>query len=61
MVEEAERNGLQAVIFSSMNPSGERLDNLSGVAAILRYALPGIDDIEEDEADIDEIINAEGD
>ncbi len=60
MVEVAERNGLQAVIFSSMNPSGERLDNLSGVAAILRYPLPGIDDIEEEDVDIDELINAEG-
>ena len=47
------------MIFSSMNPSGERLDNLSGVAALLRYALPGIDDIEEDDIDIDDLINQE--
>lgn len=47
------------MIFSSMNPSGERLDNLSGVAALLRYPLPGIDDIEEDDIDIDELINQE--
>ena len=57
------------MIFSSMNPSGESkcylgflykyigLDNLSGVAALLRYALPGIDDIEEEDIDIDELIN----
>ena len=47
------------MIFSSMNPSGERLDNLSGVAALLRYALPGVDDLEEDEIDIDDLINQE--
>ena len=33
------------------------LDNLSGVAALLRYALPGVDDIEEDDIDIDDLIN----
>ncbi|CDW74559.1 protein pelota homolog [Stylonychia lemnae] len=37
-----------------------RLDNLSGVAAILRYPLAGIDDIEEDDIDIDELIEQEG-
>ena len=36
------------------------LDDLTGVAAILKYALPGIDDIEEEDKDIDQIIN-EGD
>jgi len=56
IVERAERDGVKAMIFSSMNPSGERLDNLSGVAALLRYALPGIDDIEEEDIDIDELI-----
>lgn len=55
-----------------MNPSGESkyfayinyilgLDNLSGVAAILRYPLPGIDDIVEDDVDIDDMVNDEGD
>lgn len=47
------------MIFSSMNPAGERLDNLSGVAALLRYPLPGVDDIEEDDIDIDDLINQE--
>jgi protein pelota len=42
------------MIFSSMNPSGERLDNLSGVAALLRYPLPGVDDIEEEDIEIDD-------
>ncbi len=67
MVENAEKQGVTTMIFSSMNPSGERkllhlksyigLDNLSGVAALLRYALPGVDDIEEDNVDIDDLIN----
>lgn len=54
LVEKAERDGIEVIIFGSMNPSGERLDNLSGVAAILRYPLPGLDDIEEDENSFDE-------
>jgi len=54
LVERAERSGVEAVIFGSMNPGGERLDNLSGVAAILRYPLPGLDDIEEDDSDENE-------
>jgi protein pelota len=49
LVEQAENDGVASIIFSSMNPSGERLDNLSGVAAILRYPLPGLDDIEEND------------
>ena len=32
-----------------MSPAGERLKLMTGVAAILRYALPGIDEISEDE------------
>jgi protein pelota len=59
LVERAEKAGITAMIFSSMNPSGERLDNLSGVAALLRYALPGVDDIEEEDIDIDDLINQE--
>jgi protein pelota len=59
MVERAERDGMTAIIFSSMHPSGERLDNLSGVAALLRYPLPGLDDIEEEDIDIDDLINQE--
>ena len=60
LVDKAERLGVSTMIFSSMNPSGERLDTMSGVAALLRFPLPGIDDIEEEDVDIDELINQEG-
>jgi len=36
-------------IFSSMHPSGEQLQKLSGVAAILRFPLPDIEDLAEEE------------
>ncbi len=36
------------------------MDNLSGVAAILKYALPGIDDIDEEDVDIDQLIEDDG-
>jgi mannitol-1-phosphate/altronate dehydrogenase len=32
---------------------------MSGVAALLRYSLPGVDDIEEDDIDINDLINQE--
>lgn len=43
------------MVFSSLSPSGERLNNMTGIAAILRYAIPQLDDMvdaEEDEGDI---------
>lgn len=32
---------------------------MSGVAALLRFPLPGIDDIEEEDIDIDDLVNQE--
>jgi hypothetical protein len=34
---------------------------MSGVAALLRFPLPGVDDIEEEDIDIDDLINQEED
>lgn len=52
MAEDAERkHKIEVVIFSSMTQAGQRLKDLTGIAAVLFYALPGIDDIEEDDAD----------
>ncbi len=37
-----------------MSPSGVRLNNLTGIAAILRFVLPQLDEmVEADEGDID--------
>lgn len=50
LAEKAERNhGIKVVIFSSMSPAGQRLKDLTGIAAILFFALPGLDDVEEDD------------
>ena len=53
MAESAESSGIKVIIFGSMNPTGERLKQMTGVAAILLYALPGLDDIGAEEYDID--------
>jgi protein pelota len=37
---------LQAFIFSSMHVSGEQLKQLSGIAALLRFPLPELEDQE---------------
>lgn len=45
---------VQVMIFSSMHVSGEQLGQLTGVAAILRYPVEGIDDtFEDDEVNMD--------
>lgn len=38
--DKALRDGLNVVVFGSMSPSGIRLNNLTGIAAILRFNLP---------------------
>jgi len=49
LVEEARAAGAKVFIFSSMHLSGQQLQQVSGVAAILRYPLPEIAEIDEEE------------
>ena len=42
--------GGEALVFSSMHVSGEQLNQLSGIAAILRFPLP---DLEEQEFSVE--------
>ncbi len=46
-----ERPRVQCLIFSTMHVSGEQLAQLTGVAAILRFPMPEIEDEEEEEPD----------
>ncbi|XP_010551095.1 PREDICTED: protein PELOTA 1 [Tarenaya hassleriana] len=46
LVESVKGSGGEAYIFSSMHISGEQLAQLSGIAAILRFPLPDLEDIE---------------
>lgn len=46
LVESVEGAGGEALIFSSMHVSGEQLNQLSGIAAILRFPLPELEDME---------------
>ncbi|KAL3945910.1 MAG: hypothetical protein SGBAC_000061 [Bacillariaceae sp.] len=56
LVEEARAAGATVFIFSSMHLSGQQLQQVSGVAAILRYPLPEIAEIEEVE-DEEEVLD----
>jgi len=49
LVESVRENGGEVKIFSAMHVSGESLDQLSGVAAILRYPLVEEEEIIEDD------------
>ncbi|KAJ8763776.1 hypothetical protein K2173_003558 [Erythroxylum novogranatense] len=46
LVNSVKDSGGTAHIFSSMHASGEQLAQLTGIAAILRFPLPDLDDIE---------------
>jgi protein pelota len=47
LVEGVRQNGGQTYVFSSMHVSGQQLQQVSGVAAILRYPLPDLDEMED--------------
>lgn len=49
LVERVEQNGATVVKFSSQHVTGERLDGMSGVAAILRFPLADLDEIDPSE------------
>lgn len=44
LVDSVRENGGEVRIFSSMHVSGEQLDQLTGIAAILRFPMPELDD-----------------
>ncbi|KAM3235024.1 protein PELOTA 1 isoform X2 [Capsicum annuum] len=46
LVDSVKDSGGTALIFSSMHVSGEQLTQLTGIAAILRFPLPELEDIE---------------
>lgn len=48
LVEQVREQNGKVFVFSSMHPSGEQLNQLTGVAAILNFPLPDIEDIEEE-------------
>ena len=48
LVEEVEAGGGEAVVFSGAHSSGEQLNQLTGLAAILRFPLPDLEDQEFD-------------
>ncbi|KAI9298461.1 hypothetical protein K502DRAFT_339394 [Neoconidiobolus thromboides FSU 785] len=49
MVQQTRNSGGEALVFSSLHISGEQLNQLSGIAAILKFPLPDIEDIEVEE------------
>ena len=59
LVEMVKQRGGTVLIFSSLHVSGEQLGQLTGVAAILTYALPDIEDDALDEEDEELVENEE--
>ncbi|RCH84293.1 hypothetical protein CU098_004607, partial [Rhizopus stolonifer] len=48
LVEQVRAQNGQVYVFSSMHPSGEQLNQLTGVAAILTFPIPDIDELEDE-------------
>ncbi|CAG8618543.1 3995_t:CDS:10 [Paraglomus brasilianum] len=51
LVESVRSHGGKALVFSSLHVSGEQLNQLGGVASILNFPLPDIEDEDEEEGD----------
>lgn len=49
LVDSVKAHGVTVHIFSALHPSGEQLLQLGGIAAILRFPLPDLEDLEEEE------------
>eukprot|EP00956_Cyclotella_meneghiniana_P019663 scaffold33981_cov74-Cyclotella_meneghiniana.AAC.4 len=47
LVESVREKGGTVYVFSTMHVSGQQLQQVSGVAAILRYPLPDLDELED--------------
>ena len=47
LVESVRERGGNVYVFSTMHVSGQQLQQVSGVAAILRYPLPDLDELED--------------
>ncbi|KAI5698118.1 hypothetical protein M8J76_015893 [Diaphorina citri] len=54
LVDSVRDNGGEVRIFSSMHVSGEQLGQLTGVAAILRFPMPELEDLSENEEEEEE-------
>lgn len=63
LVESVRERGGTVHVFSTMHVSGQQLQQVSGVAAILRYPLPDLDELEEIAAahEADEVAESESD
>ena len=54
MYEQATRDKLEVVLFGATNAAAQRLNGLTGVAAILRYEMAELQDVEESSSEDDE-------
>eukprot|EP00002_Diphylleia_rotans_P003804 TRINITY_DN1269_c0_g1_i4.p1 TRINITY_DN1269_c0_g1~~TRINITY_DN1269_c0_g1_i4.p1 ORF type:complete len:394 (+),score=98.42 TRINITY_DN1269_c0_g1_i4:77-1258(+) len=54
LVEGVKGKGGKVVLFSSLHVTGEQLDQLSGIATILRYPMPDLEELDDDPADEEE-------
>lgn len=53
LVEQVRDAGGDVKIFSSLHVSGEQLDQLTGIAAILRFPMPELEEEQMDSSDSD--------
>lgn len=54
LVDDVREFGGDVKIFSSMHTSGEQLDQLTGICAVLRFPMPELEDEDQDQSDSDD-------
>lgn len=54
LVEECRGNGADIQLFSSLHVSGEQLKQITGIAAILRFPMPELLELEDSEEEEEE-------
>ena len=56
---QAIRSSAEVLVFSSQHVSGEQLEQLSGIAAVLKFPCPELDDVDWEVEGEDEVNDAD--
>ncbi|OWB56739.1 hypothetical protein B5S28_g2652 [[Candida] boidinii] len=56
LADKVKEDGGDVVIFSSLHDSGEQLNQLTGVAVILNYPVPDLEDMDEEDEEVEDFV-----
>ncbi|GMG32760.1 unnamed protein product [[Candida] boidinii] len=56
LADKVKEDGGDVIIFSSLHDSGEQLNQLTGVAVILNYPVPDLEDMDEEDEEVEDFV-----